>query len=133
METLFLAVVFITAIITVIIEIYLIVKFVELCNDVRKIKTNLLGEAISDIINAKTVRRAVITGKEDEVYEKIIRKLIDYLEDYYSQSFYEESCRNKIKAAEGLCGLMGRELPEQLQSLESFRAFYGYVPEKVTE
>lgn len=107
----------IAAVVTVIIEIWLIVKFVELCSDVRKIRDKQEPARI----NAAIVRKAMLTGTTDAAYNAIISRLVDFLDNCIVE--YWEDPEPKINNAQKLCAMMGRELPPQLRTLEAYRAF----------
>lgn len=111
-------IIILAAIVSVIIEVWLIVKFVELCGDVKKIREKQEPEKI----NAATVRKAILTGKTDEVYEAIVSRLIDEHEAYGSYGHWDD-LEPKTRAAEAFCAMMNRELPPQLQSREAYLAF----------
>lgn len=107
--------IFIAGLALFILQIVILVKFFRLCSDVRDIKKNQNRSTFMplSVANAKMCK---LVGREDEMYNDIRLSLIKMLsgnkEDYVKKDY--------IKLAKQLCEILGKELPEQLKSIEAF-------------
>lgn len=109
------ALIFIAGLALFILQIVILVKFFGLCSDVRDIKNNQNRSIFRDL-NATNAKLSKLVGREDEMYNDIIlslaKMLSGYKEDYVKLEF--------IMLADQLCEILGKELPEQLKSIEAF-------------
>ncbi len=108
-------------IVTIGVEIFLIVKFIGLCNDVNAIKSYISGVSSSsgNPISIREVKEAMLTGREEQIYLAILERLLAVMKEYD----LHPNGKQKIEAAERMCAILGRELPEQLRSIEAYRQY----------
>lgn len=107
------------AIAGIVLEIIIIVKFFQLCGDVRKIESKVEcshGQPVS----VRDVKKAVVMGTTDEAYQKIVSGLYDSIAKYP----HSATVPNQIAYAAKLCEIMGKELPAQLKSKDAVEAFF---------
>lgn len=99
-----------------ILQIVILVKFFELCSDVRDIKKNQNRSTFRNL-NAANAKLSKLVGCEDEMYNDIVQTLIRRLNDNNCMTSVK---KDYIKLAKQLCEILGKELPEQLKSIEAF-------------
>lgn len=112
-------------------EILIIVKFFELCADVRKLELGVSAYAATDSIDVESVRLAIILGKQDEMYNKIVGKAYGLMRErmkYTSAAtLYDSDAVNnldkKIAFARKLLAMMNFEMPHEMQNEENFKSF----------
>lgn len=107
--------IFIGGLALIILQIVILVKFFGLCSDVRDIKKNQNRSTFREL-NVTNAKLSKLVGREDEMYNDILLSIIKTLsgskEDYVKLEF--------IMLATQLCEILGKELPEQLKSIEAF-------------
>lgn len=99
-----------------ILQIVILVKFFGLCSDVRDIKKNQNRSTFRDL-NVANAKLSKLIGCEDEMYNDIVQRVIRRLTDGNSMDMEK---KKYIKLANQLCEILGKELPEQLKSIEAF-------------
>lgn len=110
------ALIFIAGLALFILQIVILVKFFGLCSDVRDIKNNQNRSIFRDL-NATNAKLSKLVGCEDEMYNDIVQTLIRRLNDNNCMTSVK---KDYIKLAKQLCEILGKELPEQLKSIEAF-------------
>lgn len=95
-------------------------KYFILCKNVNELNSYILNY---DKIDAHDIRIALLTGKQEEMYNKIIDRLYILLALNYEKKSNRKFLERKIAMAESLCSLLGKDLPPQLRSLQSYRIF----------
>lgn len=106
------------AIAGIVLEIVILVKFFQLCQDVSNMKNSIQRNEARPI-SAVDVKKAIVMGTTDEAYKRIIGRLYDDI----VKNPKATTVSNRIAYAENLCGMMGRELPAQLKSADAVISF----------
>ena len=115
----------------------MIILYVKLCKDVSNIKENLKKEATDKSISQvslKDIKLAVLTNKQEEIYEKVVSTTYKYL---YKICYIDKSGNVQIKDNNSkmeidrtiyrsitFCRKLGKELPKELTSTENFIQFF---------
>lgn len=107
------------AIAGIVLEIVILVKFFQLCQDVSNIKNSIQRNEARPI-SAVDVKKAIVMGTTDEAYQKIVSGLYDSIAKYP----HSATVPNQIAYAAKLCEIMGKELPAQLKSKDAVEAFF---------
>ena len=108
------------------VQIWLIVLFVRMSDNVKSIFTIIQNQFGLPTISFNEALLGKILHKEDETYEKVVRKLFHLLDSYSRQAAMNdvtEDAKQAICLANDMCLVLGRQLPEQLSSFESFKKF----------
>lgn len=111
----------------VILNIWLIYLFVSMASDVKSIRTRLDGP--NEPFSHKELKLAIIQGKQEEAYQAVITRMYNILYDLTesdgNSKYIEQTANSRIELATRMCKELGRDLPEQLQSFDSFKQFVG--------
>lgn len=110
------ALIFIAGLALFILQIVILVKFFGLCSDVKDIKKNQNRSTFRNL-NVTNAKLSKLVGCEDEMYNDIVQTLIRRLNDNNCMTSVK---KDYIKLAKQLCEILGKELPEQLKSIEAF-------------
>jgi hypothetical protein len=112
-------------VILIAINIIMIVKFFQIAESVKSIQ-NLLGG--SDISDANIISLRMI-GDTDGMYRLIINKTVSFLEPYIGVDLsslpttVRDNINRNIEISRYNMQLLGRQLPDELQSLETYQTF----------
>lgn len=107
------------AIAGIVLEIVILVKFFQLCQDVRNIENSVRRNEARPI-SAVDVKKSIVMGTTDEAYKRIIGRLYDDI----AKDPKAATVPNRIAYAEKLCGMMDKELPAQLKSADAVISFF---------
>lgn len=107
-------------------NIWLITVFISMAKNVRRILEKLDGNI--DTYGPKEVNLAILQGKKQEAYDCIISRLYRSLYNIATcksegEGYLNQTAESNIAYSARLCAKLGKELPEQLQSLEAFKEF----------
>lgn len=106
--------------------------FVFLCIDIRKIRKELVPYK-TDVVTLEDVNLAILQGRQEEVYNRIIRWVYEeMMKDAIPYQGINIHFRYEmagptayaVKKAIVLCKKLGKEFPEEMRSFEAFQNFY---------
>ena len=119
------AVIIIFALAVIGLEIFILIKFFGLCNDVSMIRKNQLT-SVPEKVNKQTVHYYAMLDRHEEIYRIIVERLYTKL----GLTKNSDKQAGMIKLAEELCSIIGKTLPKGLRSADEYNATFGNNPDE---
>lgn len=122
----------------VILEIWLIVRFVKMTSDVRKIREKVYDNLDSVKYSVANAKLDVLLHREDTAYQAVIEKIFNYLHElttvraheiYYNEAAVTAVVEKKVNTGRMICAILGRPFPDELSSIKAFKAYIEALPE----
>ena len=108
------------------IQVWLIVLFVRMSGNVKTMLSLMQEQKGMSALSTADAKLAVLLNKEDEMYEKLIKKLFRLYTSSIAQYGPQNAqlhVKDSIKAAISICNILGREFPAQLMTVEAFQSY----------
>ena len=117
------------------IQIWLIILFVLTYSNIKKIKELIsfdLNKQASLSVDLLSVKKAILLGNEEKIYNLIINNLCDsFYKTLKNQTSIDnipgevvKDLKQTIDRAKKYCLLLNKPFPDQLASIDNFKNFY---------